>query len=133
MKKRGLEVVAVLFLVFLCAGLKASASAVYLELNFKLEAKHQCSQLSPKIIVSNIPVGTKELQVELVDKDVPTWNHGGGTVAYKGSGVIPEGALKSGYNGPCPPSGSHTYEFRVKAIDANGAVIGKGSKTQKFP
>ena len=133
MKKLILGVVGVPFLFFGCAGSKTSPDAVNLGVNFNLEAKHKCSSISPKITVSNIPAGTKELKVVLVDRDVPTWNHGGGTVAYKGSGVIPEGALKSGYNGPCPPSGSHTYEFKVKAVDARGVVIGMGSKTQNFP
>jgi phosphatidylethanolamine-binding protein (PEBP) family uncharacterized protein len=133
MKKLILVTIAVSFLVFSCAGTKISPNAVKLGVNFNLEPKHKCSSISPEITVSNIPSGTKELKVVLVDRDVPTWNHGGGTVAYKGSGVIPEGALKSGYNGPCPPSGSHTYEFKVKAMDAKGVVIGMGSKTQSFP
>ena len=60
-------------------------------------------------------------------------NHGGGTVAYDGSGVIPAGALKSGYNGPCPPSGSHRYEFTVKAVYAAGVIVGQGKQTQSFP
>jgi hypothetical protein len=101
--------------------------------NFTFSAKHKCSSVSPKITVTNVPAGTNKLKVVLVDRDVPTWNHGGGTVPFTGSGVISEGALKSGYNGPCPPSGSHTYEFKVKAIDAQGVIIGMGSKSQKFP
>jgi phosphatidylethanolamine-binding protein (PEBP) family uncharacterized protein len=133
MKKLILGVIAVSFLVFSCAGTKTSPNAVNLGVNFNLEPKHKCSSVSPKITVSNIPAGTKELKVVLIDRDVPTWNHGGGILSYKGSGVIPEGALKSGYNGPCPPSGSHTYEFKVKAIDAKGVIAGIGSNTQSFP
>jgi hypothetical protein len=64
---------------------------------------------------------------------VPTWNHGGGTVTYDGSDIIPAGALKNGYNGPCPPSGSHRYEFTVQAIDAAGVVVGIGKEAHPFP
>ena len=133
MKKLIFASIVVLFFIACCAGAKTSPNAVQMGVDFAFSAKHKCSSVSPKISVSNVPAGTKELRVVLVDQDVPTWNHGGGTVPYTGSGVIPEGALKSGYNGPCPPSGSHTYEFKVKALDAQGVIIGVGSKTQKFP
>ena len=54
-------------------------------------------------------------------------------MTYDGSGVIPAGALKNGYNGPCPPSGSHRYEFTVQAVDAAGVVVGSGKKALSFP
>ena len=50
-----------------------------------------------------------------------------------GSDVIPAGALQDGYNGPCPPSGSHRYQFTVKAIDAAGVIVGTGQQTRRFP
>ncbi len=62
-------------------------------------------QLFPRITVSGIPTGTKYLTVELKDLDVPSWDHGGGKVVYKGSSIIPAGSLKNGYHGHCPPSG----------------------------
>jgi hypothetical protein len=49
------------------------------------------------------------------------------------SGIIPAGALKDGYNGPCPPDGSHTYEFTVKALDANEDTLAEGSAEQRYP
>jgi phosphatidylethanolamine-binding protein (PEBP) family uncharacterized protein len=65
---------------------------------------------------------------------VPAWNHGGGKVAHDGSGVIPAGALKLGYNGPCPPPGQrHKFEFSVMAVDAAGTIIGFGKARQSFP
>jgi phosphatidylethanolamine-binding protein (PEBP) family uncharacterized protein len=132
MKKLIIISIAISFLVFGCLGPKVSPNAVKLGVDFNFDPSHKCSSTSPEIRVSNIPPGTKKFSVTLVDHDVPTWNHGGGTVANDGSGVIPEGALK-GYNGPCPPTGSHRYEFSVKAIDAQGVVIGMGEKAQQYP
>jgi phosphatidylethanolamine-binding protein (PEBP) family uncharacterized protein len=71
--------------------------------------------------------------VRLRDNDKRSWRHGGGTVPADPSGVIPRGALTDGYNGPCPPSGSHEYEFLVEALDANGDTLAEGSATQSFP
>ena len=39
--------------------------------------------------------------------DVPSFNHGGGDVAYKGQSSVPCGALRN-YTPPSPPSGSHS-------------------------
>lgn len=108
-------------------------NVVALEVDFSWNAEHRCSSKSPEIRVAGIPAGTKSLKVTLVDLDVPFWNHGGGTVENDGSGVIPAESLKSGYNGPCPPSGSHRYEFTVNAVDEQGQVIGAGKKMKKFP
>lgn len=54
-------------------------------------------------------------------------------MANDGSGLIPAGALENGYNGPCPSSGSHRYTFIVKALYAEGVVIGEGSHVKSFP
>jgi phosphatidylethanolamine-binding protein (PEBP) family uncharacterized protein len=40
--------------------------------------------------------------------------------------------LKNGYNGPCPPSGRHSYQFTVHAIDKDGIIIGIGKAVRKF-
>ena len=112
---------------------KHGQSIVALDVDFSWEEEHRCSSKSPEIRVAGIPAGTKFLKVTLVDLDVPFWDHGGGTVNNDGSGVIPAGSLKSGYNGPCPPGGSHRYEFTVNALDGQGRIIGAGKKMNKFP
>ena len=53
-------------------------------------------------------------------------------VVASNSGGIPE-YLKNGYNGPCPPSGRHSYQFTVHAIDKEGIIIGIGKALKKFP
>jgi len=63
---------------------------------------------------------SKALKVSLTDRDVPSFNHGGGTVQYQGSNIIPVGAhlwMDTGYT------------IKVKAIDTSGAVVGSGEKT----
>ena len=116
-----------------CASAPVSPNAVELGVDFAWQPSDRCSGRSPEIRVTNIPAATKTLSVKLKDRDVPNWNHGGGNVPYDGSGVIPAGALKNGYNGPCPPSGSHRYEFTVQAFDAAGTVVGTGRQTHPFP
>lgn len=122
-----------LLFVFGCATAKIAPDAVKLRVAFSWKGTKRCSSYSPKIKVSGIPRGTKYLKVKLKDLDVPSWNHGGGKVAYKGSSIIPAGSLKNGYNGPCPPSGSHQYQFTVYAINERNVVIGIGKATKKFP
>ena len=111
--------------------ISSSAMADEFDITFKFERKHRCSITSPKITLSNIPEGTQTFKAKLVDHDNP-FNHGGGTVANDGSGVLGEGALTEGYNGPCPPS-SHMYEITVKALDANGKELASAGKKRRFP
>jgi len=116
-----------------CAGAPVSPNAVVLGVDFRWQPADRCATRSPEIRVTNLPAATQLLRVRLKDLDVPAWNHGGGEVAYNGSGIIPAGALRSGYNGPCPPSGTHRYQFAVQALDAQGVVIGSGKQMHPFP
>ena len=111
-------------------GATVAQNAVALDVSYKWNKADQCSQVSPEISVAGIPAETSQLKVSLKDLDVPNWDHGGGKVDYTGQTIIPAGALKSGYNGPCPPSGSHTYAFKVNAVDAEGTIIGQGKAKQ---
>ena len=122
---------AVTLVAALCA-VSGPALAGDLTVTFKFDGSSKCSRVSPQITVGNIPAGTVAFKVKLRDLDV-VWRHGGGTVPNDGSGVIKKGALKEGYNGPCPPSGSHTYEFTVKALDGNDDVLAEGAARQRFP
>ena len=104
-----------------------------IQVDFTWKEEHRCSSKSPEIHVNGVPEGTKLFKVKLVDLDVPFWSHGGGTYNNDSTGVIAEGALTNGYNGPCPPGGSHRYEFTVEAIDEDGNIIGAGKKMKMFP
>jgi phosphatidylethanolamine-binding protein (PEBP) family uncharacterized protein len=121
------------FMLLGCATMNVSPDAVDLSVEFTWKDTKACSNISPEILVSNLPAEIQIVKVVLTDIDVPTWNHGGGEIDNFGNGKIPAGSLKSGYNGPCPPSGSHRYQFTVKAVDADGVIIGIGKAERKFP
>lgn len=104
--------------------LRAAGSAVPLAVTVDLTKKNTCARLSPRITVGNVPSKAERLQVTVLDLH-NYHNHHGGTVAPTGDGVIAEGTLLE-YSGPCPPSGDHTYRFRVNALDKINAIIGVG-------
>jgi phosphatidylethanolamine-binding protein (PEBP) family uncharacterized protein len=91
-----------------------------------------CGSGSPVFTLSDVPKGTTSLQFHMVDLDVPSFNHGGGTVTYKGQSTIPCGALKD-YTPPSPPNGSHSYQITVTALGAGNANLGTATFTRKFP
>ncbi|WP_319405638.1 YbhB/YbcL family Raf kinase inhibitor-like protein [uncultured Desulfosarcina sp.] len=113
--------------------IKIPKDAAKMDVDFSWEGIPACSHESPEIRVSKVPEGTQELRVRLKNIDIPAWNQGGGKVKYDGSGIIPAGALKLGYNGPCPPGGRLKYEFSIMAVNAEGVIIGFGKARQSFP
>lgn len=113
-----------------CTSSSVPDDAASLNVSFQFTEEHRCSAQSPQITVSGAPTETAQYTVRLRDHQAPAFNHGGGTVAASGD-VIPAGALRS-YTGPCPPSGQHTYEITVNALDAGGKIVGRGSATQRF-
>jgi phosphatidylethanolamine-binding protein (PEBP) family uncharacterized protein len=122
------------FAATLCLVLAGALPArAELPVDFAFTAADKCSTRSPEIRIGRPPAGTARLAVRLKDFDAPLFNHGGGTVPYDGGNVIPAGALKDNYFGPCPPEGSHTYEFSVRALDAAGKELDLGRKARRFP
>lgn len=84
--------------------------------------------INPPIEVSDIPEGTKTLALIMEDPDAPrgtfdhwiVWNIPPNEAIAEEtnpgvSGLNDYG--KTGYGGPCPPSGVHRYFFRVFALD----------------
>lgn len=115
-----------------CQTTKEAKNVAKIGVDFSWESKHGCSSISPAFSVSGIPEGTKTLKFWMTDLNVPSYNHGGGSVEYKGSSNISEGAFS--YTGPCPPSGSHDYKFDVTALNAAGdTVLGRGEAVREFP
>lgn len=92
---------------------------------------------SPEFEVGNIPATAKTLRFNMVDRQVPSYRHGGGDVPFtgRGSATVPCGALSGGYNGPSPPPPPqvHDYEWTVTALDAAGNALAKGTAVRKFP
>jgi len=85
---------------------------------------------SPVIHLSDVPKGTTEIKFRMTDLAVPSYPHGGGTVAYNGQASLPKGAFS--YKGPCPPS-PHRYRWVAEALDAAGRVVGRAAMSLKFP
>jgi Raf kinase inhibitor-like YbhB/YbcL family protein len=96
--------------------------------------------VSPELHISGIPGDTSTLVLIMDDPDAPggTWDH---WVSYDIEPIptIPENVgplgvdgLNSwkevGYGGPCPPSGTHRYFFRVLALDASLDLGGEADK-----
>lgn len=95
-----------------------------------LPARHTCDgeDLSPPLAWSGAPSGTVSYALVVDDPDAPagTWDHWvvwnlQGTSLAEGahSGVAGSNSWGSpGWRGPCPPSGTHRYVFRLLALDA---------------
>lgn len=105
--------------------------------------------ISPPLKWSNVPQGTKSFAIINDDPDAPmgTWVH---WVIYNIPGNVTElaerisplpklnnGALqgknswgKIGYGGPCPPSGTHRYFFKIYALDKT-LEIGPGASKEE--
>ena len=95
-----------------------------------IPSKYTCDgeDINPPLEVDNIPEGTKTLAIIVEDPDAPkgTFDH---WIIWN---IPPErlieedrvpgmrgknSAGKTGYYGPCPPSGYHRYYFKVFALD----------------
>src|SRR5258708_26934884 len=77
----------VLGLAFFIVG---TADASAFSMNFRW-----CGSGSPVFSMSGVPKGTTTLQFHMVDLDVPSYNHGGGSVPYKAQASVPCGALNN--------------------------------------
>ena len=92
--------------------------------------------INPMLLIEDVPAETKSLALILEDPDAPlgTWVH---WVVYDIPVVsrIEEGSIpgKQGlndfgmndYGGPCPPSGTHRYIFKLYALDTEELALGK--------
>lgn len=94
------------------------------------------ADVSPPLTWSNLPQGAGSVVLICEDPDAPvrTWVHwvcydipatsGGLPRNVPKTDLIPSGGKqgindfrKVGYGGPCPPSGTHRYIFKVYALD----------------
>jgi len=117
------------------------------ENNGKIPAKYTCDgeDISPPLEISEIPKNTKTLAIIVDDPDAPagTWLHwtiwnievaGSSMNLSEGESPGTEGKNDFGnteYGGPCPPSGTHRYFFKVYALDA-GLSLGKGASKKQL-
>jgi len=121
-----------LFVLAGCQSTQEAANVTRLGVDFSWEDTSRCSSKSPAFTITSVPQQTDQLRFKMKDLNVPSFNHGGGTVEYSGANQVPAGAFS--YTGPCPPGGSHNYEFTVEAIDTDTAtVIARGKAVRAFP
>ena len=86
---------------------------------------------NPIFTLQNVPAGTKKINMYIVDLNRPSNDHGGGSIESKGQNVIQPGAFE--YYSPCPPDGSHEYEWTAWVKDAKGETIGKAKAKKYYP
>ena len=88
------------------------------------------SNVSPPLSISGVPKNTQSLALIMDDPDAPmgtfthwtVWNISPEKSQFsKGEKIdFPQGMTsfgKPGYGGPCPPSGTHRYFFKLYALD----------------
>lgn len=98
-----------------------------------IPSKYTCDgeNISPPLLFENTPQGTKSLVLIVDDPDAPskTWVHWvvyniPATTAEAKEGKALSGSIEGlndfgdrSYGGPCPPSGTHRYFFKLYALD----------------
>jgi len=112
--------------VLLAAGCAKKPEAGLPKLTVLALAVQHCSKMSPEFRIGDVPVGTVSFEVRLRDLHATAVVHGGGTYRNNSTGVIPEGALRNNYAGPCSRESLHRYEFTVIARDASGRALAEG-------
>jgi len=104
--------------------------------------------ISPPLAWTGLPEGTKSLALINDDPDAPmgTWVHWMFynlppsvrqlPEAFPADGELPNGTRQGrtdfgrmGYGGPCPPSGTHRYFFKLYALDTVLSLAGGATAT----
>jgi hypothetical protein len=87
--------------------------------------------INPPLLIDNLPPGTQSLALIVDDPDAPsgTWVHWvvwniGPETRKIAENTLPPNAMQGmndfrrhDYGGPCPPSGTHRYFFKLYALD----------------
>jgi len=109
-----------------------------------IPARHTCdgNDTSPALVIARVPPAARTLALIMDDPDAPagTWVHWVVWNIPAHTREIPESSLppqavqgknswpRTGYGGPCPPSGTHRYFFKVYALDT---TLNLGPSTTK--
>jgi len=126
------------FVFVAAAVISFGAPALAFDIQFTWDGLKSCTSgnpntvPNPRFVLTDVPEGTAFIRFKLVDTDVPSFDHGGGVVAYTGQQVIEPGAFK--YKSPCPPNGPHTYEWTATAqTKKSGGKLGTATAARKYP
>lgn len=108
-------------------------SSTVFENNGGIPVKFTCDgmDINPPLVIHGVPAGAKSLALIVDDPDAPrgmwvhwvVWNIDPKTTEIREDSV-PKGGVqgmndfrKKDYGGPCPPSGTHRYYFKLYALD----------------
>lgn len=105
--------------------------------------KYTCEgeNINPPLNVDNVPDGTRTLALIVEDPDAPkevfthwiVWNISPNeAIAERGNpGINGTNSFgKTGYGGPCPPSGEHRYFFKIFALDKELDLLAGSTKEE---
>jgi Raf kinase inhibitor-like YbhB/YbcL family protein len=113
-----------------------------------IPAKYSCmgKNISPALAWTEPPAGTQSFALIVDDPDAPmgTWVHWvlynlpASTHSLQENFVAADSTIISGknsaghqsYDGPCPPSGTHRYFFKLYALDSAPSLSSGASKEQ---
>jgi Raf kinase inhibitor-like YbhB/YbcL family protein len=117
---------------FAAGGAKMKITSPAFQQGATIPSKFTCdgADTSPPLQIADIPTGAQSLALIMDDPDAPSglfthwavWNISTQTSSIAEAST-PKGVQgtndfgKSGYGGPCPPSGAHRYYFKIFALD----------------
>jgi Raf kinase inhibitor-like YbhB/YbcL family protein len=117
---------------FASGGAKIKITSSAFQEGENIPSKFTCDggDTSPPLQIAEVPSGAKSLALIVDDPDAPSglfthwmvWNISPQAETIT-EGATPKGVRgtndfgKSDYGGPCPPSGTHRYYFRIFALD----------------
>src|SRR6266540_2266969 len=111
-----------------------------------IPAKYTCDgeDINPPLLIEDVPAGTKSLALIIEDPDAPSgmfihwtvWNINP-RIREIMENSVPKEAIagknswhRNSYGGPCPPSGTHRYMFKLFALDTVLDMAGGADKDQ---
>lgn len=119
-----------IFFLIACGDTVLSVKCPAFGENEMIPVKYTCSgeNINPEISISGIPAETKSLALIMDDPDAPSgdfvhwvmWNILTDGKISENSAPGVQGVNDFGenkYGGPCPPSGTHHYHFKIYALD----------------
>ncbi len=128
-----------IFLTVALSVMATGAVAQNFAVEFNWDGLKLCTSGRPNVVgnpafrLSEVPEGTKWLYFALTDFDARGYNHGGGWIEYDEGEVTEAGVFQ--YKSPCPPNGTHTYEWSVTATVAKSLTnpLGVAASTKSYP
>jgi Raf kinase inhibitor-like YbhB/YbcL family protein len=123
---------------------KFGISSPVFENNGGIPAKYTCDgeDINPALLIQGVPANSKSLALIVDDPDAPrgmwvhwvVWNIDPKTTEIRENSV-PKDAVqgindfrRQNFGGPCPPSGTHRYYFKLYALDT---VLNLGTSSEK--